>query len=77
MEVLGDVWRCMLPRNPDRAGLVGRPRIGVKVDFCVPEDTDAEIRYVALRLGVPVDAVYREVVSAGIAAMRCRRTESL
>lgn len=57
-----------MPRNPDRAGQVGRKRIGPVVDFRVPEEVDAEVRDQAEALGVPVDEVYRELVIAGLSA---------
>lgn len=44
----------------------GRPRIGPKVDFRVPEEVDAEITRQAENLGIPVDEHYRNIVVSGI-----------
>lgn len=55
-----------MPRNPARAGQVGRPRIGVKVDFRMPEEVDAEIQSQADALGIPHDEMYRILVFAGL-----------
>lgn len=58
----------LMPRNPGRPGAVGRPRIGVVIDFRVPEEVDQYVREAAESLGVSHDELYRELVMAGLDA---------
>lgn len=44
---------------------IGRPRVGVKVDFRIPEEVRDSIEHEADSLGVAHDAHYRDILVAG------------
>ncbi len=50
---------------------IGRPKVGVKVDFRIPKEVKESIEAEAELLGIPHDEHYRNIMVAGWSAHAC------